>query len=404
MTTSQPIARFGPLALAGFASIGAGAIHAAAIGVHNEHLGVVRTFAVLAALQVGWGALAVVGQRRSLAVAGAVISGAAMGGWIMAKTSGISFITGLDQAEAIGWADAAAAALATVAFLVVARQLLAGVDAPAPTAFARHSVAAVVAVVSLVAMMQAGTHSHADGADGHDHESAGPVQAGHDHAAPVPPVVYDPEATATTAAPTGTAVTDSPQVKRVDLSGVPGVTAEEQARAEELVVATLDKLPQFADQDDAKALGFYSIGDSITGHEHLINWDYIDDDHVLDPDYPESLVYETSPGGGRKLVSAMFMLPTGTELDAVPELGGPLTQWHIHDDLCFSDDPVSPHVAGITNVGGECRPPLTKLEPVPMIHVWIVGHPCGPFAALEGTGAGQIAAGEERLCDAAHGG
>ncbi len=30
-----------------------------------------------------------------------------------------------------------------------------------------------------------------------------------------------------------------------------------------------------------------------------------------------------------------------------------------------------------------------------MIHVWITPHPCGPFAALEGVGAGQIAAGEE---------
>lgn len=391
MTVAQPTARFGPLALAGFASIGAGAVHAAAIGVHNEHLAVVRTFAVLAVLQLGWGALAVVGQRRPLAAVGAVISGASVGGWIMAKTTGISFIGGLEQAESIGWPDALAALLALVTFLMVARQLLAGAEAPVPTALARRSVAAVVAVATLVAIMQAGTHSNTDGAEGAGGQvrgSAGPVQAGHDHGTPIPPVAYDPEAT---------------QVKQVDLSGVAGVTADEQARAEALVVDTLDKLPQFADQEDAEALGFYSIGDAGTGHEHLINWDYIDDDHVLDPDYPESLVYEVSPGGGRKLVSAMFMLPTGTTLADVPELGGPLTQWHIHDDLCFSDDPVSPHVAGITNVGGECRPPTTKLEPVPMIHVWIVGHPCGPFAALDGVGAGQIAAGEERLCDQVHG-
>jgi hypothetical protein len=38
-----------------------------------------------------------------------------------------------------------------------------------------------------------------------------------------------------------------------------------------------------------------------------------------------------------------------------------------------------------------------------MIHVWIVPHECGPFAALEGVGAGQIKPGEERLCDHAHG-
>jgi hypothetical protein len=38
-----------------------------------------------------------------------------------------------------------------------------------------------------------------------------------------------------------------------------------------------------------------------------------------------------------------------------------------------------------------------------MIHVWIVPHKCGPFAALEGVGAGQIEAGQTRLCDTAHG-
>jgi hypothetical protein len=38
-----------------------------------------------------------------------------------------------------------------------------------------------------------------------------------------------------------------------------------------------------------------------------------------------------------------------------------------------------------------------------MIHVWIVPHECGPFAALEGVGAGQILDGETRWCDTAHG-
>jgi hypothetical protein len=38
-----------------------------------------------------------------------------------------------------------------------------------------------------------------------------------------------------------------------------------------------------------------------------------------------------------------------------------------------------------------------------MIHVWIIPHRCGPFAALEGVGAGQIAPGQERLCDHQHG-
>jgi hypothetical protein len=38
-----------------------------------------------------------------------------------------------------------------------------------------------------------------------------------------------------------------------------------------------------------------------------------------------------------------------------------------------------------------------------MVHVWIVGNPCGPFAALEGVGGGQVAPGEPVNCDDAHG-
>jgi hypothetical protein len=34
-----------------------------------------------------------------------------------------------------------------------------------------------------------------------------------------------------------------------------------------------------------------------------------------------------------------------------------------------------------------------------MLHVWIVGNPCGPFAAPEGISGGQVRPGEEVLCD-----
>ncbi len=193
----------------------------------------------------------------------------------------------------------------------------------------------------------------------------------------------------------------------IDLSGMPGVTRDEQKRAEDLVYRTRTVLPQFSDTAAAEAAGFSTIGDGATGYEHYINWTYIDDEHELDPAYPESLVYRLDPATGRKtLVSAMFMLGRGSTLDNVPNVGGPLTQWHIHDDLCFSRDPAihgSTRVVGTTSADGTCRFGI-KLAENPMIHVWIVPHPCGPFAALEGVGAGQIRPGEERLCDHAHAG
>ena len=184
---------------------------------------------------------------------------------------------------------------------------------------------------------------------------------------------------------------------------VPGVTPEQQARAEELVTRTIDELPQYADVDTLAAKGYFTIGDEATGDEHFINWNLINDDTILDPSAPEALVFQPQPDGSKKLAAAMFMMRDGSTLDDVPELGGPLTQWHIHDDLCFNNDPVAPRLASITEVGGPCPEGMAKFDPSPMIHVWITPHPCGPFAALEGIGGGQIAAGETRLCDTAHG-
>jgi hypothetical protein len=203
-------------------------------------------------------------------------------------------------------------------------------------------------------------------------------------AAVVPPKPYDP-------------------TQPIDLGGVDGVTPEQQAAAENLVALNVVRLPQWADYKTAEAAGYHSIGDGLTGFEHFIKWDLINDDVSLDPDHPESLVYQPQPDGSKKLVSAMYFLPDTVALTDVPNIGGALMQWHIHDNLCFTDDPVAPQVRGVTSSTGTCPAPLVKFRPAPMVHVWITPNKCGPFAALEGVGAGQIAEGETRLCDSAHG-
>ena len=165
------------------------------------------------------------------------------------------------------------------------------------------------------------------------------------------------------------------------------------------------RLPQWSDPAVAEAAGFRSIGDAATGHEHYVQWDWINDDVWLDPDAPESLVYQPQPDGTKKLVSAMYMLPETMALGDVPDYGGRLMQWHIHDNLCFTADPEAPLVRDLTQADGTCNPPLVKLAPAqaPMIHVWITPTACGPFASLEGIGAGQVLPGEEHWCDHAHG-
>ena len=182
------------------------------------------------------------------------------------------------------------------------------------------------------------------------------------------------------------------------------MSAEEQADAEALVTITLEKLPQFADTATAEAMGYRSIRDAGTGYEHYMKWELIRDGIELDPDYPESLVYQVNEDGSRTLAAAMYMANEGTSLDDVPPVGGDLVQWHIHDDLCFAGDPGAWFVADVAPPPEECREGTTRIgEPTPMVHVWIIPHECGPFSALEGVGAGQIQEGEERLCDHAHG-
>jgi hypothetical protein len=375
----------GMVELAGVASLGAGAIHAVAAGVHGSTARAAAAFTAVAAFQLGWGARALARPGRTVVALGALGNTALAATWFVSSRSGLSFVDGLEEAHAIEWGDGIAAALAVLAAALAALGLLRPSRPVGPEQRVLSAVGSVaVVLLVLVGMTTAARPSHhADGgipaADHHD-ETAAPPSDNPSPVASVSPVPYDP-------------------ARPLDLGGVEGVTTEQQARAENLIANTLSHLPSYADPAAAEAAGYASIQDGGTGYEHYIHADYRNDGRVLDPDRPESLVYQVRDGQ-KELVAAMYMAEPGTTLDTTPDIGGPLTQWHIHDNLCFSQ---SGAVAGLTDASGGCAPPLVKFEPVPMIHVWIVPHPCGPFAALEGIAGGSIKPGEERLCDQAHG-
>ena len=103
------------MAVAGGASLGAGAIHAAAIGVHAEHRQAVVAFTVVAALQLGAGVLTLAHPGRLLLTVLAAFNVGILGGWVLAKTTGIAFVDGLEDAESVQTADGLAAGLALVA-------------------------------------------------------------------------------------------------------------------------------------------------------------------------------------------------------------------------------------------------------------------------------------------------
>jgi hypothetical protein len=355
----------GWLTIGASASIAAGIIHAGAIASHSDHQAAVWVFVATTVVQLAWGTYALARPTRSIALGGVVIGAAALGGWVIAKRWGLWFIDGLNEKEPIQLADGLCALLAGVTMLTAAAALL----------IRRRALPrAAVALLSLAALLSASPGT----VRALDHHHPGTVSA--EPAPAVPPHPFDP---------------DLP----IDLGGVPGVTPQEQARAENLLADTLLRLPQWSDPAFDEAHGFFSIHDGRTGVEHYVNLTYMADDAMLDPDKPESLVFDTTVTP-KRLVAAMYMATPEMTLAQVPDIGGALTQWHIHSNLCFNDQG---HVTGLTQADGTCGGGLIKGAETPMIHVWIVAHKCGPFAALEGVGGGQVAPGQPVSCDHVHG-
>jgi hypothetical protein len=362
----------------GMASAGAGACHLSAAGIYAETPFLARIFVIMGAAQLIVGLVLALGGGRPAAAVTAVVNIAAVGGWWQTRTVGIAWVQGLQQSERPQIADSVCAALGAIAVVLAVAVLVRGArQAPRVGLVAPG---ALVGVVSVTAMLTGATHVHTDVAAGHVHDEAGHGHAGDTSAWPRP---FDP-------------------AQPINFGGVPGVTQEQQARAETLVAATLQDLPQFADVATISPLGFTSIGDAASGFEHFVNFAYLTDDAFLDPNKPESLVYQVY-GDRRTLVAAMFAASGMSLTDpALVDWGGQLMQWHVHEDLCWSPDEV---VVGVIDSNGNCPSGSVNARgDIPMIHVWIAPNACGPFAALQGTSAGQVAGNGPRVdqCAAAH--
>lgn len=102
---------------------------------------------------------------------------------------------------------------------------------------------------------------------------------------------------------------------------------------------------------------------------HANNQAYEHDGRVLDPERPETLVYAVAPDGRTVLLGALFAMPSAGEPG--PTVGGPLTVWHAHEDICFSLVPLS--LTGVLSPLGTC-PVGSFTMPVTaeMMHVWTV--------------------------------
>ena len=81
---------------------------------------------------------------------------------------------------------------------------------------------------------------------------------------------------------------------------------------------------------------------------------------------------------GPVLVAAIYLMNRSGEPGRA--VGGCLTRWHVHDDLC-SANPAKGLITGLRPEGGACPRGQVPWAAPPMLHTWLIDVPGGPFAA-----------------------
>ena len=171
--------------------------------------------------------------------------------------------------------------------------------------------------------------------------------------------------------------------------GVPGAqqaTPGEIQAAAKLIYDTRKAVARYATLKAAIAAGYVPMEPPNTDVIHYVNRSYMVDADILDPQHVQSLIYYN---GGRtmELIGAMYIMPR-RGMDG-PQIGGPLTVWHQHSNICF--DNVTGIAVAFAHQGddtfetrdksGACPPGSTNKTTPLMLHVWLIDNPEGPFAS-----------------------
>jgi hypothetical protein len=225
-------------------------------------------------------------------------------------------------------------------------------------------------------------HSGTTGATAteHNHTSTptgNPTNPSHNHHPTTPGSTVPGHQHPTTPTPTGpiTSLSD------------PRLTAQQKADAQALIDRTKTGMAPLMTSAAVLAAGYTWINDRAGGFRHYVNFGYLSDGHELDPNRIESIVMQEQPGGGLKIVSALYILELGKTMANVPNIAGSLTTWHIHTNLCWRNNVI----VGTTGPD-HCPIGSTSIITPPMLHVWLPGapaQPCGPFAGLGEHGGGD---------------
>jgi hypothetical protein len=162
---------------------------------------------------------------------------------------------------------------------------------------------------------------------------------------------------------------------QVVLAAAPPTDAQRLAAAQ-LLEDTRSGIERFADVQVALADGYRPGTPAMGPTVHYANPAY-QTGHVLDPEHPQALVYANTPSGPM-LLGAMYMLPKANTVP--PDVGGSLTEWHTHSNLCFLVPGFA--IDGLESPFGTCPVGSINGPTPPMLHVWTVANPGGPFGDL----------------------
>ncbi|MCW2714669.1 MAG: hypothetical protein JWN88_1716 [Frankiales bacterium] len=364
-------------------SAGAGLVHLGVTPAHVDHHWSMGTaFLVTAWLQLGWAVAVWARCSRGLLAAGVAIQVAALAGLATASMVGWPFgpdawvVEGVSTA-ALLCAGLETGALLSAAALFVGQITLPRVALPIAVAAVMVSSSAAVAVDSgHGATTVAGDHHGAPVASGQAVTAGHEASTGHadgDSHPEGPGHAVDPghadgagQAAGGAAAGHGHGPVDTTPP-----------TPEQRAAADKLLRESRAALKRYEVLSVAEADGYKITHDAGGKLYHYGNPAYARDGRTLDPRRIESLLYVTIPGGGKLLVGGMFTMPKG---ERGPNIGGSLTQWHGHDDLCL--DPAQ-GIAISQPPGGGCPPGSAVGTTGEMMHVWSIEYPGGPFAELD---------------------
>jgi hypothetical protein len=165
-------------------------------------------------------------------------------------------------------------------------------------------------------------------------------------------------------------------VHATDLAtGACQATPAQRAAAARLLADTRRAAARFRDLRDARTAGYAPHRLIPQSVKHYFNPAYVTDGRVLDPARPEGLLYAHTTRGPVLVAAVYLMNRAGEPARAV---GGCLTPWHTHTELC-SSHPASGRIDGVRGRDGRCPPGQVPWATPPMLHTWLILLPDGPF-------------------------